>query len=243
MADSPAKRHLQRKLAAKAASKVAGNQLMPGTGIYEQMLLQLASDRARLKNIQSTEAKCLLKAELLPAYAPYLEGVLTEGIGAADEVVTTAMLWHIDAGNYVEAMRLAEYVLRHNLPMPDRFERTTGTVVAEEVADAALNALRSGAEFDAAILEQACVLTNDQDMPDQVRAKLLLSRARWIMRDLAKAEEAAAGKPSHNAVELTTLAVETLRRAIQLHDGCGGKTDLSKAESQLKKYTASQSSD
>ncbi len=243
MADSPAKRHLQRKLAAKAASKVAGNQLMPGTGIYEQMLLQLASDRARLKQIQSTEAKGKLKAELLPAYVPYLDGVLAEGNGAADEVVTTAMLWHIDAGNYVEAMRLAEYVLRHNLPMPDRFERTTGTVVAEEVADAALNALRSGAEFDATILEQACTLTNDQDMPDQVRAKLLLSRARWIMSDLAKVEEAAAGLPPQDAIERTTIAVESLRRAIQLHDGCGGKTDLGRAESQLKKYTASQSND
>ncbi|WP_313253209.1 phage terminase small subunit [Stenotrophomonas sp.] len=242
MADSPAKRHLQRQLAAKAASKAAGHQLMPGTGIYEQMLLQLASDRARLKNIQSTTAKCQLKAELLPAYGPYLDGVLAEGNGAADEVVTTAMLWHIDAGSYVEAMRLAEYVLRHNLPMPDRFERTTGTVVAEEVADAALNALRSGAEFDASILQQACALTDDQDMPDQVRAKLLLSRARWIMHDLAEAEAAAGGEPPHDAIELTTTAVEALRRAIQLHDGCGGKTDLGKAESRLKKYTDSANS-
>lgn len=243
MADSPAKRHLQRKLAAKAARKVAGNQLMPGTGIYEQMLLQLASDRARLKQIQSTEAKGKLKAELLPAYAAYLDGVLAEGNGAADEVVTTAMLWHIDAGSYVEAMRLAEYVLRHNLPMPDRFERTTGTVVAEEVADAALNALRSGAEFDATILEQACTLTDGQDMPDQVRAKLLLSRARWIMREVAIVEDATGGAWNPELPKQITIAVESLRRAIQLHDGCGGKTDLSKAESQLKKYTASQSND
>ncbi len=239
MADSPARRHMQRVLAAAAAS-ADGNQLMPGTGIYEQMLLQLASDRARLKQIQSGEGKGKLKAQLLPAYDAYIAGVLEGGQGAADEVVTTVMLWNIDAGRYAEAMGVAEYVLRHNLAMPDRFERTTGCVVAEEVAEVALNALRTDAEFDTAILDQASSITEGQDMPDQVRAKLLLARARWTLRTVAKALDGPQdGQPFDPLPSLST-AIESLRRAIQLHDGCGGKKDLENAERLQKKYMASQ---
>lgn len=240
MADSPARRHMQRVLAAKAAACNDGNQLMPGTGVYEQTMLQLASDRGRLKQIQSGEGKAQLKAQLLPAYDAYIEGVLDAGQGAADEVVTTVMLWNIDAGRYAEGLRVAEYVLRHNLAMPDRFERTTGCVVAEEVAEVALNALRAGTDFDVAVLDQAMAITEGQDMPDQVRAKLLLARSRWILKAIAKAsDEPQDGQPFDPAPQLT-VAIESLRRAIQLHDGCGGKKDLESAERLLKKHTASQ---
>ncbi len=239
MADSPARRHMQRVLAAAAASTI-GNQLMPGTGIYEQMLMQLASDRGRLKQIQSGEGKGKLKAELIPAYDAYIDGVLTGDQGAADEVVTTVMLWNIDAGRYSEAMRLAEYVLRHNLAMPDRFERTTGCVVAEEVADAALNALRAGTEFSTEVLEQASTITEDQDMPDQVRAKLLLARARWIMRAVNKDLDSPQDGQPFDPLPQLAIVIESLRRAIQLHDGCGGKKDLENAERLQKKHAVSQ---
>lgn len=240
MAKTPAQRHLERTLAAQAAASNAGGRFMEGTGIYEQMLVQLASDRSRLKLIQSGEGKGLLKAELLPQYDAYVEGVLAADQGGTDDVVTTVMLWNIDAGRYSQALHLAAYVLRHGLAMPDRFERTTGCVVAEEVADAALNALRSGSVFDIAILRGAAELTRDQDMPDQVRAKLLLALGRWLMYGVNKALGASDNPPVEAVVADTTESIEAFRRAIQLHDGCGGKKDLERAESVLKKYTASQ---
>lgn len=72
MASSPAKRHLQRVLAEQAAAATAGTSLMAGTTIYQQMQLQLANDRARLKQIQSGEGKAKLKALLLPEYSDFL---------------------------------------------------------------------------------------------------------------------------------------------------------------------------
>ena len=45
MADSPAKRHLQRVEAEEAAKRAAGGNLMEGTPIYQQTLLQLAQGR------------------------------------------------------------------------------------------------------------------------------------------------------------------------------------------------------
>jgi hypothetical protein len=235
MADTPAKRHVQRLLAASAATQAAGGQLMAGTPIHQQMQLQLAGDRARLKQLQSTQAKAQLKLALLPTYTAYVDGVLAANLGGDDLVVSTVMLWAIDAGDYQRGLHVAEYVLGHGLAMPDSFSRTTGCVVAEEVAVAALNAQRTGTRFDQAVLDRAVALTEHYDMPDQVRAKLLLARGRNSM--LREDEQPVTSAPQLNA------AIEDLRRAIQLHDSCGGKEDLKRAERLLKHIEATQSQD
>jgi len=235
MADSPAKRHLQRVEAEEAAKRAAGSSLMAGTPVYEQTLMQLATDRARLKQIQSSQAKGQLKAALLPTYDAYIEGVLAADAGGQDDVVSTLMLWNIDAGLYDAALDIAAYVLAHGLTMPDRFERTAGCVVAEEIGIAALNALKTGAAFDLGVLNRAVEVTDGHDMPDQVRARLLLARARGLLppdTDGAPLDGEAVGQ-----------AIDDLRKAIQLHDSCGGKEDLKRAERLMKKFEASQSND
>jgi len=235
MADSPAKRHLQRVEAEEAAKRAAGSSLMAGTPVYEQTLMQLATDRARLKQIQSSQAKGQLKAALLPTYDAYIEGVLAADAGGQDDVVATLMLWNIDAGLYDRALDVAAYVLTHGLAMPDQFERTAGCVVAEEIGVAALNALKTGEAFDLKVLDRAVAVTDGQDMPDQVRARLLLARARGVLA--TDTEEAPLD------AEAVGKAVADLRQAIQLHDSCGGKEDLKRAERLMKKFEASQSND
>ncbi|MGS7839781.1 phage terminase small subunit, partial [Stenotrophomonas maltophilia] len=88
MADTPASRHVKRVLAAREAARTAGSNLMEGTTIYQQMQVRLASDRARLKQIQSTQGKAQLKVALLPSYGPYLEGVLSANAGGKDDIVS-----------------------------------------------------------------------------------------------------------------------------------------------------------
>lgn len=235
MAETPASRHVTRVLARQEATKAAGSNLMEGTTVYQQMQMQLASDRGRLKQIQSTQAKATLKVALLPTYGPYVEGVLAANQGGDDLVVSTIMLWSLDAGEYAHGLDIAEYVLAHGLPMPDEFSRTAGCVVAEEIGVAALNALKTGVEFDQAVLTRAMELTEGQDMPDQVRARLLLARARGLL--VTDTESAPLD------ADAVTTAVEDLRRAIQLHDSCGGKEDLKRAERLLKKFEGHQSND
>ncbi|WP_264753712.1 phage terminase small subunit, partial [Acinetobacter baumannii] len=96
---------------------------------YELQLMQLNNDRARLKQIQSTENKIKLKAELLPTYAPYIDGILEAQSGVQDEILTEMMIWNIDTSNFSRALQIAEYVLVHNLALPDRFERTPACVI------------------------------------------------------------------------------------------------------------------
>ncbi|KRA15347.1 phage terminase small subunit [Lysobacter sp. Root604] len=230
MADTPAKRHFNRVLAAQEAAGRAPNQLMAGATAYEQHMAMLQQDRLRLKQVQSDEAKAELKRQMLPAYASYVGGVIEGGHGTPDEVVTTMMLWCIDVADYRSGLVIAEYVLKHNMAMPDRFARTTGCLVAEEIAEAALKAQRIGETFDVSVLDHAATLTVGQDMPDEVRAKLRLALGRAL---LANGTDDAPPPAADLAA-----SIDHLKRAIELHGSCGGKKDLERAERLLKKHAA-----
>jgi len=233
MALTLAQRTQLRKRAALEAAATAPAQTMAGATTYELQLAQLHQDRLRLSNIQSTEGKVALKVQLLPAYAPYVDGVLAAGRGAQDDVLTTVMVWRIDVGDYAGALEVADYVLKHGLAMSDRFERTTGCLIAEEVAEAALKAQKTDGTFELGLLLRTASMTDEQDMPDQARAKLYLA--------IGRANVAVAGatdEPVEQA-EWLKMAHKYLVRAIELHDKCGAKKDLERVDRLLKKHAES----
>jgi len=225
---SHCRKHFQRIAAATAAAAVAGpEQSMAGANAYEIQLLQLNQDRLRLKQVQSEQGKAELKRSLIPAYAPYIEGVLSAGHGAQDDVLTTIMVWCIDAGDFAGALTIGRYVLEHNLKMPDRFARTTGCLLAEEVANAALKQQKAGGEFDRFVLTLAADITAAHDMPDEARAKLHLALGKAYLAELDEAAPNAEGLEEARA---------HLARAIDLHSNCGGKKDLERVERLQKKH-------
>jgi hypothetical protein len=224
---SLAQRHRLQALASQEAAAATPSVSMAGGTAYEMQLAQLLQDRLRLKGIQSNEGKAALKLQLLPAYVPYVDGVLATGNGAQDEVLTTIMIWRVDASDYAGALDIAAYVLQHNLLMPDRFERTTGCLIAEEIAEAALKAQKTNGTFDLATLHRAMELTADHDMPDEARAKLYLATGRATVAGL---DVDSPGQPGQ-----VMAGIELLKRAIELNNSCGGKKDLDGAERLLKK--------
>jgi hypothetical protein len=231
MALTLAQRNQLRKRAAREAAAAAPAALMDGATGYEVMLAKLQQDQFRLKQVQSQEGKAKLKTKMLPDYVPYVDGVLSAGQGAQDDVITTLMVWRFDAGDFVGGLQVAEYVLKHGLMMPDRFNRTTGCLVAEEVATAALKTQKTGGSFDLGILTLTDVLTAKQDMPDEARAKLLLA----IGRESAALVDPE--MPMDGDVACLETAKHFLTRAIELHSSCGGKKDLERLERLLKKHT------
>ncbi len=233
MALTLAQRTQLRKRAALEAAATAPAQTMAGATTYELQLAQLHQDRLRLSQIQSTEGKVALKAQLLPAYAPYVDGVLAAGRGAQDDVLTTIMVWRIDVGDYAGALDVADYVLKHGLAMSDRFERTTGCLIAEEVAEAALKAQKTDGTFELGLLLRTASMTDEQDMPDQARSKLYLA--------IGRANATAAGAIDEEAeqAEWLKMAHKYLVRAIELHDKCGAKKDLERVDRLLKKHAES----
>lgn len=227
---NPCRHHFQRVTAAIEAAAVAPNQTMAGANAYEHQLNQLLQDRLRLKQVQSNQGKAELKRQLLPDYVPYVQGVLEAGLGAQDEVLTTVMVWRFDAGDFSGGLDIAVYVLKHNMVMPDRFARTLGCLVAEEVATAAFKAQKIGEPFDLAILHRTAQLTDAEDMPDQARAKLFLAMGRATLEGITEEQPGQLGQ--------LQAGIDLLKKAIALHDACGGKKDLERAERLLKKFTA-----
>lgn len=214
---SPARRHRMRQQAIEA-SQNADNPLRHASG-YEQMLIKLNDDKRRLKKVHSNERKAEMKRQLLPEYLPWVSGVLEKGKGAQDAVLMTVMIWRLDAGDVTGALEIARYALTHGLVSPDGFKRASlPYLLAEEVASAATRAWTAKAPVDVDPLLATIAMTESEDMPDQVRAKLHKITG-YVLRDAGRASEA-----------MTHLA-----RAHQLHDGCGVKKDIERLGAAMKK--------
>ncbi|EKS1206212.1 terminase endonuclease subunit [Escherichia coli] len=212
---SPAQRHMMRVSAISTAQR-DDNPLRHATA-YEQMLVKLAADQRTLKTIFSTELKAAKKRELLPFYAPWVSGVLTEGKGSQDDILMTVMLWRLDAGDIAGALDIARYALRYGLTMPGKHKRTPAYLFAEEVALAAMRAQAAGEPVDVSLLHDAIALTNDADMPDPVRAKLHKITG-MVLRD--------GGQPAQ--------ALTQLERAMQLDRLAGVKKDIERLTRELR---------
>lgn len=223
---TPARQHYHRHTAAAQAAE--SSAVMEGS-VYELMQAKLAEDRRRLKQVQSIEKKVELKRQYLPEYAAYVEGVLSAGSGAQDDVLTTIMTWHIDVGDYACALDIAHYVLQHNIALPERFARTTATLIAEEIAGQADIALATG-NFDVEVLLLVDELTAEQDMPDQVRAKLHKAIGQSYLQNIDF------NAVTDEAVQQAETAQKHLQRALQLNDRCGVKKDIERIERLLKKH-------
>lgn len=231
---SPARRHFQRVTAAKAAGDAAIGQPQNGPQ-FELMMAALYDARQSLKKVKSTEAKIALKRQLLPQFAPYIEGVLEGGNGAKDEVLTTVLVWRFDIGDLSGALDIAAYALAHKLDMPDRFERDTESIVAEQLAEEVLGQLaRLGDDTDqaerqalgtqlASLLVRAREMLNGADMHDQISAKFYKAYG-YALRD--------AGCPG--------AAIEQLKRALELNERSGVKRDIEQLERQVRKNASDQ---
>ncbi|MCG8708845.1 terminase endonuclease subunit [Brenneria sp. 4F2] len=217
---SPAQCHMMRVSAAEA-SRRENDPLRQATG-YEQMLFRLAADKRTLKQVRSMERKAEMKRGLLQNYAPWVAGVLANGRGAQDAVLMTVMVWKLDAGDIPGALEIARYALRHKLVMPEGYTRSTPYLLAEEVADSALRAHAAGQTVNIDHLNATLALTAEEDMPDQVRAKL------HKIIGLASRD---GGKPEQ--------ALFYLKRAFQLDSRSGVKKDIERLETALRKAAAS----
>lgn len=226
---SLARQHFERTRAAAHAEAAASSVGAPAdASAYEQVLFRLVEDKRRLKDIQSIERKIDAKRTLLPEYAPWVDGVLAANAGGQDAVLTTVMVWRLDVGDYDGALAIARYAIQHDLALPDQYQRTLPTLVAEEIAD---SALRGGAENGAplATLIETLALTAERDMPDEVRAKLHKAIG---MRTLVLPE--AGSVLDAEGTASSTLSLQHLRRAMQLNPRSGVKREIERLERALR---------
>lgn len=214
--------HARASFAQKsAAQRTTEPDVREGTTQYELQLMQLAQDKNRLSQLQSIETRAALKKELIGPYLPWVEGVLQGDHGVQDDVLMTMLVWACDIGDLTLAVRIAEYAIRHNLAMPDQYKRTTATVIAEEAAEQSLKALKSEQQINVQELISIADLVAQQDMPDQVRAKLCKAIGYALRADKQLDD-----------------ALPWLKKALE-HDGKSGvKRDIELLERDIKKNSA-----
>lgn len=229
MRQTPAQRHLQAKLAKIASAAAPAGGELQGSA-YQLMLAQLAEHRRALKDIQSVERKIEAKRAFLPVYDAWIDGALAGGAGAQDQVLTTVLVWHIDAGNYARAIEIAQYAVAHDLAPPDQYDRNLATILIDEFATAALTGKMSR-EDARQLLPLILFGTQALDAPDQARAKLhkafgyaVLGRAGSADVDYDKV-----------SVDEARLALEHLQRALALFEQVGVKKDIERLERRLNK--------
>lgn len=221
MPNSPAKAHLQRTQAAQMQSGDAA--VRADANAYELMLAKLTEDRRRLHDLQSIERRAEVKRELLPDYSAWVDGAIEGDHGVQDDVLMTVMVWRIDVGDLSGALQIAAYAIKHKLAMPDQYKRSAGCLIAEEFADYALRLDAIAPEITEQ-LQAANDLTASEDMPDEVRAKLLKAIGYGLQQ-------------SGNA-GLLQGALDMLKRALGLHDKVGVKKDIERIEREIKNSAA-----
>lgn len=219
----------------------------PAASAYDLKRAELGEDLRALSDIQSIEKKIARKAELLPKYDDWCEGVMdaartAEDAGkliGQDDVLVQTMIWAIDTGDAERALPRARLVLRHGMELPSRFERTVGCMIAEEFAETAMKTMNSDQAHvpDPRLLLEIAELTEDRDMPDQARAKLHKALGMAIGRavDAAVAGETQTEGPAGGPKLAIEAALIHLRRAYALDTRSGVKKMIEQRERQLTK--------
>ena len=253
---SPAQRHRARILQEQAQAASPYGVELQGDA-YGLMRVKLSQDKGRLSQVQSHERRAEMKARLLPEYFDWIGTSLATGNGAQDQVLTTVMVWAFDAGAYALGLEIADYVIRHRMPMADDYKRSPAAIVIDELANAYLkgqwsplvvqiggdgarqlgpaaagNAPSQARAQAAALLIEAEALTAEQDAPDQARAKLHKAIAYAALGKVQTAED-----PDLAAIEPEALRVAAarLQRALELDSNSGVKKDIERIERALAK--------
>lgn len=227
---SPAQRHAARVLAAKAAALSKHGEQVQGSA-YELMLAKLINDKQRLKAIKSIQRKIELKREILPDYKEWIDGALEFGNGAQDKVLTTVLVWMIDAGDYKRALDIAQYCMVHSLDLPDEYARDVPTMLLDEIPGAYLEGRFKNPAEAVETLRAVQLLTVNADVPDQASAKL------YKALGYAQIGKTGTGDIDFDLLteEQASKALDNLRKALILFDSIGVKKDIERLERHLKK--------
>lgn len=243
---SPARRHMQIALAqqANATSQRPGpsgfSEGSQAAHEYRMLLIALGEDLRQLQSIQSVERKIEVKREMIERYRDWLTGAQQRKEAVQDDIVFHTMVWAMDISDWPLALDLATLVLEHGMVSAKPFSRTPATLIAEQAAN---NALGSTPTIDLTSLQYIADLTEGEDMPDQVRAKLhkaigLAFKARVDAFD-PEAESAPAGGKG----ALIAAATAELERALQLDATCGVKTLIAQLSRAAKALAEEKTSD
>lgn len=177
---SPMREHYQKELAIQAAEQ----NNIANVSEYQKLLKRLYDDKAMLKNISSIQDKATAKAEMLPSYAAWVQGVMMgEHPVKGDKITATILIWMLDCGQLDAALPLAQFAINNDLISSDDYQRPIRTIIPEEYAARMMGGYTVNKETVETLIEWATAKNDDglhtYNMPDQVRAKVLKAAGEW----------------------------------------------------------------
>ncbi|AMO56564.1 phage terminase small subunit [Endozoicomonas montiporae] len=132
----------QKKKAAKEQQRIeaaARETLQVTAKDYQQFQLLLASLESDLKRLSAHptgEPRDTIKRdELIPRYLPYVTEYREQGEVFKNPVLVQLVIWFFDTGQIHQAIDWALLAIEQKQPMPERFNRSLQTFVADCVLD------------------------------------------------------------------------------------------------------------
>lgn len=168
--------HRLRKMIESKASRKGGTQAQEPLRISLEKELQ--NDLIILKRMDSITQKAAYKRERIDRYLPWALGQVESGSGAEDRVLSYMLLWSIDTAEAEPFIKIARYMLEHELHPP--FETKLPTFIAdntrEQIEKISLDHLRTIVE-----------MIKEEDVNDQAHAKLLRAVGERIEEEAGEA--------------------------------------------------------
>ncbi|EQM70958.1 phage terminase small subunit [Pseudomonas tohonis] len=208
----------------------------------KHLALQVAAldvDLERLSTFDSHEHRRLIKRdELLPKYLPYVQRYRESGLNYPNPVVANVLVWLFDTFQFEQGLELALFCIGQGQALPERFDRTVPTFVADTVIDWAEAEFKAGrspepylSHFLPFVDSVLPGLDPDHELPLPTPWSLferIPARYHKVLGSMAMDREEWA------------LAVAHFQRAEALHPEIGVKTRREAAEKALRKQQADQ---
>lgn len=162
---------------------------VPGIVIDGNLLSNLKTalqvDLARIKTAKTLSEKARIKAELLPAYLPFVDDYVEQHHDYPCDVVMQAMIWMFDTGDIESALALGLHLVAGgNQVMPPRFDRDLPTFISDAMYDWASEQLKNEQTASPYLDELVSTVSVDKwDLHPAVISKNLVMLAKHRFRE------------------------------------------------------------
>ncbi len=167
------RKHFQRVEARLSQAAEAGDR-RDDLNNYELMLIQLHDDVLKIKDMKSTDNKNRVKAQVLPNYLPWVDGV-NQAVAASDsehfrqdDVFAQVFVWAIDLLDLSLVESMFATISKAGMTLPERFKRAPVDFMLDQLAEAVIDDKKT---LDLSAVHRLDELTSDMDTHDEVRAK------------------------------------------------------------------------
>lgn len=130
--------------------------------LFEQLKAAMVTDIARIKLVKKLEEKQAIKADLLPAYLPFVNNYVEQGHDYPNSVAVQVMVWLLDTNQIEQGLNIGLHLVKLGTQsLPVQFNRDIQTFIADAVYDWANEQLKANQSANPYLEQLATVMLED----------------------------------------------------------------------------------